>query len=422
MKTSAISILTTMPQPLSALRKVKAFMAALFLLALESATAEDWYLSNAAGMTLEPLYSRFIALRERYCLSIDEASEEELPPLLLPYYNSAFHIELHTLYENGVQTRRQWIFKDSAGTTRLVSVFDEPASSGFIEVYNVDYLISEERQFAEDSSETFTGYFYNGKTLIRVETSVRAAPTEDGELSPLTLLTTDYYRYTRAASLRAVDRVYHTAAEDEVSGASGTGMASGAGTVSDTSTVSGTNLTSDTALVSDISAVSDTSVPAPAVAATRTTRLQFPRPGSAPDINFINPSQVYSASVLPETASSVSSEGIVFTTDERGRILTETQRDAEGTVVSETYQTWNGDRLVSVVWKSGHNERRTEFEYNQDNDRIMERNYNNDILERTVQQDGTGTNREIEELYLNGVPMLRAIWENGRKVSEERLR
>lgn len=367
-------------------------MALFLLLAFESATAEDWYLSNAAGMTLEPLYSRFVALRERYCLSIDEASEGKLPAILLPYYDSAFCIELHTLYENGVEARQQWIFKDSTGTTRLVSVFDE-ASSGFIEVYNPDYLISEERQFAEDGSETFADYFYNGKTLVRVETSVRAASAEDGELSPLTLLTTDYYRYTRAASLRAVVRVYHTAAEDEVSGAA-------------SAEVSGTGVVSGTA---------------PVIAGMRTTRLQFPRPGSAPDINFISPSNVYSASALPETASAVSGEEVVFTTDERGRILTETRRDAEGTVVSETHQTWNGDRLVVVVWKSGNNERRTEFEYNQNNDRIMERNYNNDILERTVQQDSTGTNREIEELYLNGVPMLRAVWENGRKVSEERL-
>jgi hypothetical protein len=387
-----------------ALRKAKAFIVALFLLAFESATAEDWYLSNAAGMTLEPLYSRFIALRERYCVSIDEASEEELPAILLPYYNSAFRTELHTLYENGVETRRQWIFRDSAGTTRLVSAFDDPASKGFIEVYNADYLISEERQFSEDGSETFTSYFYNGQTLIRMETSVRASPAEDGELSPLMLLTTDYYRYTRAASLRVIERIYHTATDASGAGAvSGTsGTDSGAGAVSGTSgTDSGTSGTG---------------------AAPRTTRLQFPRPGSAPDINFISPSQVYSASVLPETSSTTSSEGIVITTDERGRILTETRQDAEGTVVSETHQTWNGDQLASVVWKSGNNERRTEFEYNQNNDRIMERNYNNDILERTVQQDSTETNREIEELYLNGIPMLRAIWENGRKVSEERLR
>jgi hypothetical protein len=141
-----------------------------------------------------------------------------------------------------------------------------------------------------------------------------------------------------------------------------------------------------------------------------------------PDINFISPSQVYSASSLPETASTGSGEEVVYTTDERGRILTETRRDAEGAIVSESLQTWNGDRLVSVVWKSGNNERRTEFEYNQDNDRIMERDYNNGTLERTMQQDSAGTNREIEELYLNGTPMLRAIWEDGRKVSEERLR
>jgi hypothetical protein len=140
-----------------------------------------------------------------------------------------------------------------------------------------------------------------------------------------------------------------------------------------------------------------------------------------PDTSFISPSNVYSAGALPETAPAGSGEEIVVAVDERGRILTETRRDAEGAVVSETRQTWNGDRLASVVWKSGATERRTEFEYNQNNDRISERNYNNGVLERTVRQDSAEPNREIEELYLNGVPMLRAVWENGVKVSEERL-
>jgi hypothetical protein len=30
--------------------------------------------------------------------------------------------------------------------------------------------------------------------------------------------------------------------------------------------------------------------------------------------------------------------------------------------------------------------------------------------------------REVEELYMNGEVMLRALWEDGRKISEERVR
>jgi hypothetical protein len=40
-------------------------------------------------------------------------------------------------------------------------------------------------------------------------------------------------------------------------------------------------------------------------------------------------------------------------------------------------------------------------------------------LERTVRRDGE---QEIEELYMNGEVALRAVWIEGRKVSEEPVR
>jgi hypothetical protein len=72
-----------------------------------------------------------------------------------------------------------------------------------------------------------------------------------------------------------------------------------------------------------------------------------------------------------------------------------------------------------VHWKSGDDERLTEYEYDSAGDRMLERNFNRGILERTVRSTG---NRDIEELYMNGRIVLRAVWEDGRKISEERIR
>jgi len=61
---------------------------------------------------------------------------------------------------------------------------------------------------------------------------------------------------------------------------------------------------------------------------------------------------------------------------------------------------------------------RTEYDYNAAGEIIAQRDYNNGILERQVLIQGR---REVEELYINGVIVLRAIWENGVKISEERI-
>ena len=47
------------------------------------------------------------------------------------------------------------------------------------------------------------------------------------------------------------------------------------------------------------------------------------------------------------------------------------------------------------------------------------REINNDMLERIVRTEGI---METEELYLDGIIVLRALWEDGVKISEERVR
>jgi len=70
------------------------------------------------------------------------------------------------------------------------------------------------------------------------------------------------------------------------------------------------------------------------------------------------------------------------------------------------------------LWKSPGEERLVEYDYSSDGSRIAERNYRQGELERSVTaRDGIDT----EEIFLNGRLVLRAFWENGLKISEERI-
>jgi hypothetical protein len=132
---------------------------------------------------------------------------------------------------------------------------------------------------------------------------------------------------------------------------------------------------------------------------------------------FVNPGSVFSSEFFEDVIIN-SGDRILYNTDTRGRILSEVRRDENDKVLGEVINTWSGDRLVSVLWKSETEERLIEYEYDREGDRAFERNFRNGVLERTVRQDGK---REVEELYMKGVVVLRAIWEDGRKFSEERV-
>jgi hypothetical protein len=108
-----------------------------------------------------------------------------------------------------------------------------------------------------------------------------------------------------------------------------------------------------------------------------------------------------------------------YSTDERGRILSQTFYDADDKVVWVIYNTWKDERIISTVKEEGNIVNLAEYEYNSSGDRVLERNYTNGVLERVVRSQGK---TDIEELYLNGNVVLQAVWENGRKVSETRMR
>jgi hypothetical protein len=465
-------------------------LSALFslLLPVNTAGAEDrranrWYISNAAGMALEPAFSR-LAMREKYSLMVTDILAGDLPDNLREFHDRIYReagfsataeraaraeeektadapfslrLEKRILYENRVASRLQWLFLDGENLVRLAAAFaidpadypppepEEPAGtenprnteedarsdsdeeelkpavadnarenagpaageaggavaaeetgipagedaedaevseeaseeasegekstvdySGYIELYDPEGYIVEEHLFSSDSSDRMVNYFYNRQRLVRAVTKIYH-PAGETEESYVEDYCTDYYRYSRSSSLRGVERVYHAEAEEF-----------------------------------------------------EPVRLRFPHVvlAAAKNTSFVNPGVSFTNEFFKDILLDSGSR-VLYTTDERGRVLTETRRNEDGEITGELQNTWSGDRLVSVRWKAGDDERITEFEYNSDGDRIAERNINRGVLERVVTQDG---DREIELLYIDGKPVLRAVWEDGRKISEERIR
>ena len=356
--------------------------------ALLGAGVERWYRSNSAGMTLEVIPSRAAAMQQEFSLLVRSASARELPPVVLPHFNGAYGIELRALYEEGRASRFQWIFRDSRGMTRVTaagrgSLFatrpldplfyydEEDRTSGIIELRNNEGDVTREFQFNEDHSEWDFRYFHRDGILVRAEIWFREPPApvsyDDDSPPPapnaFTLVFTDLYRYTRSGSLRAIDRTLHAGAERE--------------------------------------------------------RLSFPRlgPGASLGENLISHGGAHTAEhfVGVQAAFGIT---ISYNLDIRGRILGETWRNEDGEIIGELANTWVGDRLQSALWRAPGDERLTEFDFDDEGYRVAERNFRNGVLERSV------TSREgldIEEVFMNGMLVLRAVWENGIRISEERI-
>ena len=386
-----------------------------------------WYRSNAAGMALEYIPSRLVALRNQYALSVETVAPAEIPEILLPYFDDSHRVELRTLFREGGEFRRQWIFRDDRGFAMLVSSgsacffggesVEEEESSGFMEFRNNEGAIVRERFFMEDLSQWEFRFFFEENILRSSETWFKAAPATEPTEEPalayseeyeyyeydredqivieteaveiaetvteeegfphtipefipeFVLVHTDMYRYTRSGSLRAIDRVFHEGV--------GEGM----------------------------------------------DRVYFPRPGPVAaferEIGETGTVAVfYTPEFILHAINVEYGARVTYTLDSRGRLISEVWRDEDGRVVGEFRNTWLGDRLISVLWRTDDDERLVEYEYNDAGDRVEERNFRHGALERRV----TSRNgRDIEDLYMSGRLILRAIWEDGLKISEERI-
>ncbi|MDR2730436.1 MAG: hypothetical protein LBB81_06000 [Treponema sp.] len=359
-------------------------------------TRRRWYRSNAGGMALEEMPTRLSALRCEYSLLINFISRHELPGYLLKYYNDNFFIENRTLFRKAEETRKQWIFRDRNGSARFIAVFTEPKEEdeiegsgekgtipvryGFIEVYDENYSLSCEYKYFDDGSILKTDFFYKDGIIIKVQysnlektTNVNANGGEDeinhtkGEYS---VKYTDIYHYNRSYFLRSVERLYHM---DEV-----------------------INLSRNNVNIAFPQRIHDTA---------RKENFLTEQVNTYPD---------FFGDLLVSKDNKM-----LFTTDERGRIITQTLADDDGTVIWEIKNNWSRDRILSISKKENGIELLTEFEYDSGGKRIIERNIKNGALERIVR---TENNIDIEELYIDNVMVLRAVWEDGRKKSETRIR
>jgi hypothetical protein len=114
--------------------------------------------------------------------------------------------------------------------------------------------------------------------------------------------------------------------------------------------------------------------------------------------------------------TTITNINIEYIADDKGNIVSEIHKDEEGTIIGELINTWSGDRLASIAWNGENDVRLIEYEYDEDGNRIIERNYQDGILERLIRIE---EDREVEELYLQGRLSLRAVWKDGQKISEE---
>ena len=359
-----------------------------------------WFRSNAGGMAIEEVASSIIALKNEYALAIDLAGKDALPEYLYPYFNDEFYIEIRMLFENGEQTRTQWIFRDANGTSRVVAVFTEAEEaeesetytvpeeeesaedtvaeifeennseknsvSGFIEIYDENSFLTTEYKFLQDGGKSRTDYVFRDGLLI---SSVVLLWEEDDDGGKYARAYADFFRYNRSLFLRAVERVFY---KDSQFGLN------------------------DSVIIT---------FPGRIMEAAREMDFIGERHNSYPE---------FFGDVFAEKESA-----IVYSTDGRGRVLTQTFYDEYKNVIWVINNTWQGERIVSTLKTEGAMKYLAEYEYNRDGDRVLERNYTNGNLDRVVRTEGK---IDIEELYLNGVVVMRAVWEDGRKIAETRMR
>jgi len=349
-----------------------------------------WFISNKGGMAVEETFSKAIAMRNEYALSIENVNLDKVPFYLLSFYETGFIPELRILYKNEIRTRTQWLFRDKSGFTRMNSVFTELddltddeinllEADGFIELFDINsYLISEYR-FYKNGKGTRIEYTYDKNVLTSCEYFIQDEIDKEQDLvisysikeniEKYKPVYTDVYRYNRSSSLRAIERLFY---------------------------VNMQIVFDDTVLIS------------------------FPRNAmrAAREGNFIS-ERLNKYSGFFGDVYSENNFKLVYETDERGRILSQSYVDNNGKIIWEIKNVWLNNRIASSVKTEGDTVLLAEYEYDQNGDRLIERNYKNGMLERLVNVEG---NIDIEELYFNNILVLRAVWEDGRKISETRVR
>jgi len=385
-----------------------------------------WFRSNAGGMAIEEMKSRYAALRCEYALAIDIARYDEIPEYILPFYQENFIPEIRILFKRGELRRTQWILRDNEKRTRVNAVFyneaaeddedieqiednneyltesneeltrndEELAESsdqstesieqlaeslepeeefleivrsyykeGFVEIYDEKSSLISEYRFFENGNRNKIDYEYNQDLIIVSTVMDWSAVTKRYSIAYK-----DFYFYNRSLSLRSIERKFFK----------------------------NIPIDDDTILIT------------------------FPRR----IMNILNDSFIESQklNLYPEFFGNILVQAdtkIIYENDERGRVLKQTYYNENDEIVWVIENIWSNDRIVSTIKTEGDIELIAEYEYDSNGERTIERNLRNGMLERVVFTDDK---TDIEELYFNNVLVLRAVWEDGRKISETRIR
>ncbi|MDR1210965.1 MAG: hypothetical protein LBK40_01905, partial [Spirochaetaceae bacterium] len=148
--------------------------AAAFLLFYSAALlfSDGWYISNAAGMALEPAFSG-LALRADYALEVRAAGIWSLPPRLAEALRGGLipagsAVEEHFLYRKGELISTRWIV--TSGVVRAAASFREDGS-GYMDIFDEEGVLTEERNYSPDDITLIVRYTYVSGRLRMAESS-----------------------------------------------------------------------------------------------------------------------------------------------------------------------------------------------------------------------------------------------------------
>jgi len=305
----------------------------------------------------------------------------------------------------------------------------DPAS-GFIEIYDENYRLTTEYRYTDKGEKSKIDYFYKGNVKISAQ-----AMLWDDEKDEYIETHTDYYHYNRSAFLRAVVRIF--ARDQKITLADNVIPGNGEDNEIVSDEIASNEVTDEPVadnVVAD-GAETDEAGTENAVAksgdkdkaetdedvADNVVRVTFPYNILAAANNKVLLSERYNP--FPDFFGDLfvtKDSKLVFKTDDKGKVLEQTlvANDEEGTVIWKIVNTWGNDRIEKITKTEGETVLLAEYVYNSKGERIIERNYKDNVLERVVRSEG---NKDIEELYLDNKLVLRAVWEDGRKISESRV-
>lgn len=444
----------------------------------------EWYISNPAGIALQramPLR----ALREKNALAVRELGPEDVPREIRKYYSAPWRINCSILYEDGKRVKTQWVFRDSAETALFVAAIGDDGSGFIEWYDDRGLIVEEQRLDADGAGYFIAYTYKDDVLLKAEARLVEAAdpnapmtPVPEPPVSDTPVSSTDETQtpvpLTDGAEPTAptpptegdeepivgIDLPPDDGSASIFGGMGGLGGLSGASVFASLTdgSASGTSVFKDAPydLPDDSSDAARNPqgpavIPASFVAITgreggtvwtdfyRYTRskglrsiervfnqeerdaalVRFPRfvEGGPVDTDFVSIQRPVAPLFLLDVINAASPK-VVYTTDSKRRLVTETHRDEQDALIGVLKNTWIDDRLASVSWTAEGDEREAVYSYNEAGARVRERNYRAGTLEREVQFDGL---REVETLYIDGKARLRAVWLDGRKLSEERL-